>query len=383
MVKTYPFELLTYPHGNDPAGFDAGKCAEVYDSHFQTWVECEDLGYDGVLFSEHHFTAYNLSPSPNLLVAALAQRTSRMRLGVMCNVLPFHNPVRLAEETAMLDYLTGGRLEVGFGRGADAYEFEKMGIPHEQTRGIFEESLQLMRKAWDNPVFSHHGQHFSYTDASIWPRPMNPVRPWITCISPETVEFAAREGYKIGLAYLPAAQMAEYVQLYRRTVAEVGGDPDTMQSGVLRSVVIAPTDAEADDIAAPALGHLFNLFKKVAVFRDLDHVPKGYEFYSSFFRPFAGTVSYEDLRDAGIVIVGSPETVRDRLVDQVETIGTENVIMFASFGDLQVEHIRQTYRLYAEHVMPVIRELRPRDCSAGTSGPPSPHALRTEPKPLA
>jgi alkanesulfonate monooxygenase SsuD/methylene tetrahydromethanopterin reductase-like flavin-dependent oxidoreductase (luciferase family) len=138
VVKTYPFELLTYPYGNDPTSFDPGRCAEIYDSHFNIWIECKDLGYDGVFFSEHHFTAYNPSPSPNLLVAALAKPTSRMRLGVMCNVLPFHNPLRLAEETAMLDYLTGGRLEVGFGRGADAYEFEKMGIPHEETRGMFE-----------------------------------------------------------------------------------------------------------------------------------------------------------------------------------------------------------------------------------------------------
>lgn len=357
MVKTYPFELLTYPHANDPAAFDPARCAEIYESHFNVWLEAEELGYDGVFFSEHHFTAYNVSPSPNLLVAALAKRTSRMRLGVMCNVLPFHNPVRLAEETAMLDYLTDGRLEVGLGRGADAYEFEKMGIPHEDTRGMFEESLELMKKAWENPVFSHQGKHWSYTDASIWPRPVNPPKPWITCISPETVEFAARSGYKMALAYLPSAAMANYVDLYRNTTADAGRDPATLETAILRSIVIAPTDSEADDIAAPALEHLFALFKKVAVFRDLNHVPKGYEFYSSFFRPFAANVSYEDLRDSGIALVGSPDTVRDRLAAQVQEIGTENVLMFSSFGDLDAKQISRTHQLYAEHVMPVLREL--------------------------
>ncbi len=358
MARTYPFELFTYPFGNEPGDFDPGKCAEVYDSHFETWVQCEELGYDGIFFSEHHFTAFNLSPSPNLLVAALAKRTSRMSLGVMCNVLPFHNPVRLAEETAMLDYLTNGRLEVGLGRGADAYEFEKMGVPHEETRGIFEESLELMHKAWANDVFTHKGRHFNYTDATIWPRPAKVPQAWITCISPDTVEFAARSGYKAGFAYMPTPNIAESVALYKTAAGNAGRDPETSETGLLRQVVIAPTDSEADDIAAPALAHTFNLFKKVAVFRDLEHVPKGYEFYSSFFRPFSSSVSYEDLRDSGIAIVGSPETVRDRLVSQFEEIGTENLFMFSSFGDQSVDHIARTYRLYAEHVMPTMRELK-------------------------
>jgi alkanesulfonate monooxygenase SsuD/methylene tetrahydromethanopterin reductase-like flavin-dependent oxidoreductase (luciferase family) len=360
VIKTYSFELLTYPYDPDPSTFDRRKCAELYESHFDSWVECESLGYDGIFFSEHHFTAYNLSPSPNLLVAALARRTTRMRLGVMCNVLPFHNPLRLAEETAMLDYLTNGRLEVGLGRGADALEFEKMGVPHEETRAIFEESLELMKNAWTNPVFSHKGKYFSYENATLWPQPIKVPQPWITCISPETVAFGGRSGFKASFAFLPVPILADYVNSYWSAVEDAGRDPAGMETAVLRNVVIAPTDAEANEIAAPALTHLFDLFKKVAVFRDLDHVPQGYEFYSSFFRPFSGPVSYEDLRDSGIAVVGSPETVRDRIVDQVEQIGTENILLFASFGNLNADQIRRTHRLYAEHVMPVLRDMKVR-----------------------
>ena len=358
VVKTYPFDIFTYPYAADPADFDPKKCQELYDSHFATWVECDELGYDGFFFSEHHFTSYNVSPSPNLLVAALAKQTSRMRLGVMCNVVPFHNPLRLAEETAMLDYLTNGRLDVGLGRGADAYEFEKMGIPHEEARAMFEESLDLMHAAWEKPTFTHTGRYWNYQEASIWPRPMNPIRPWVTCVSPETVEFAGRQGYGMATAFLSSKAMGDYVKLYHETAAAAGKETGPAQTAIMRNVVIAGSQDEADEIAAPALAHLFNLFRKAAVFRDLDHVPKGYEFYSSFFRPFAASVSYEDLRDSGFAFIGTPEKVRDQVVADIETTGAGNVFLFASFGDLSADQIAHTYREYSRVVMPALRDLR-------------------------
>src|SRR5207237_3998278 len=100
-----------YPFDTDPAGYDPGLARRVYGEHMREWVAAERLGFDAVFLSEHHFTAYNLMPSPNVMLAALAARTERLRLGIMINVVPFHQPVRLAEEGAMLDVLSGGRLE--------------------------------------------------------------------------------------------------------------------------------------------------------------------------------------------------------------------------------------------------------------------------------
>lgn len=113
----------------------------LYDWKLESWVAAEGQGFDGVFFSEHHFTPYSISPSPNLLVATLAQRTSRMNIGVMANITAFHNPRRLAEEGAMLDHLTGGRLEIGMGRGVDEPEFLREGVRMEETRARFEESV--------------------------------------------------------------------------------------------------------------------------------------------------------------------------------------------------------------------------------------------------
>lgn len=170
MVKSWMFDIFNYPYSPDPDRFDPQKCQELYDWHMDLWVAAEDLGFDGVFFSEHHFTDYNVTPSPNLLVAALAARARRIRLGVMANILPFHNPRRLAEEAAMLDYLTGGRLEVGLGRGVDEQEFVRAGIDMSQTRQMFEEGVEFIHSAWRDPVFSHHGKFWDYENTSIWPR---------------------------------------------------------------------------------------------------------------------------------------------------------------------------------------------------------------------
>jgi alkanesulfonate monooxygenase SsuD/methylene tetrahydromethanopterin reductase-like flavin-dependent oxidoreductase (luciferase family) len=361
MTKSWIFEIFNYPYDPRPEAFDPKACQEVYDWHLESWVRAEELGFDGVLFSEHHFTAYNLSPSPNLLVAALAQRTKSIRLGVMANITAFHNPRRLAEETAMLDYLTHGRLEVGLGRGVDEQEFLKEGVPMEETRARFEEALELMHAAWSNPVFSHHGRFWNYREVSIYPRPLQPRPPiWITALSPQTVEWAARKGYRSACAFLPPAQMKEYFDLYRAAADEENNPTGPDQFAVLRNVFVADSDAEARDIAEPALDRLFALFKDAAVFHDLDHVPEGYEFYSSFFRPFAasdGPVTFKALQASGALCVGSPATVRDQLVAQAEEIGCGHIINWGTYGTLTKEQTIRSYELYAKEVIPALRAM--------------------------
>ena len=130
-MKFSLFDIVPWPGGDTPASYDAAQAVAIYDSHLDEWVEAEALGFDGIFFGEHHFTAYSLSPSPNLLVAALSQRTKRVRIGIMVNVLPFHDPLRLAEEGAMLDLLTHGRLEYWLGRGIGEQEFLKRGVSYQ------------------------------------------------------------------------------------------------------------------------------------------------------------------------------------------------------------------------------------------------------------
>lgn len=360
MVKSWAFDIFNYPYGAAPEGFDPAKTQELYDWHFDSWLKLEELGYDGLLFSEHHFTAYNLSPSPNLLVSAVAKRTERMRLGVMGNIMPFHNPRRLAEELSMLDYLTDGRLEVGLGRGVDEQEFVKEHIPMETTRELFYEGLELIHKAWRQPVFSHHGKHFDYDNTSIWPRPKQQPNPpvWLLTLSPTTIEMCGTQGYKCTSAFQPVEPTKQAFDTYRQAAAKAGNPAGADQVGILRNVFVADTDKEAREIAEPALDMLFGLFKEAAVFQDLDNVPDDYEFYSSFFRPFVGEdIDWNALIDAGVMCVGSPSTVRDQMLWQARELQCGNFFAWHSFGNLTPEQTNRSYELYAKEVMPALHEL--------------------------
>jgi alkanesulfonate monooxygenase SsuD/methylene tetrahydromethanopterin reductase-like flavin-dependent oxidoreductase (luciferase family) len=360
VVKSWLFDIFNYPYGAAPATFDPKLCQELYDWHTDLWVGAEELGFDGVFFSEHHFTSYNISPSPNLLVAAVAARTERMRLGVMANIVPFHNPRALAEEVAMLDYLTNGRLEVGLGRGVDEQEFLRDGVAMEETRARFEESMEIMHAAWRNPVFSHHGKFWDYENVTIWPRPRQQPNPpvWVTALSPATIEWAGRKGYKMAHTFMPVAETKDMFDLYRKSAENAGNSTAPDQLGLMRQVFVADSDQEARDIGEPALNQLFGLFKEAAVFQDLDNVPEGYEFYSSFFRPFSsGPVSWETLTGSGIVCVGSPETVRDQLIAQAEELECGNVINAGIFGSMTKEQTFHSAELYAKEIIPALKSV--------------------------
>jgi len=188
-MKFSLFDIMHWPGGTDPTDFDPQQAAGVYDARMDEYIRAEQLGFDSVFFGEHHFTAYSITPSPNLLIAALSQRTSRLRIGVMINVLPFHDPLRLAEEGAMLDLLTHGRLEFGIGRGVDEQEFLRQCMPYQEARPRVEAGLELILKAWRQPEFEFNGKFRKVGRATIWPRqlqkPYTPI--WFTALSPDTI----------------------------------------------------------------------------------------------------------------------------------------------------------------------------------------------------
>src|SRR5207248_43127 len=152
------------------------------------------LGYDGVGFNEHHTSPYGLMNSPNLLAAAAAQRTKRLKLLIYGNLLPLHEPLRLAEELAMLDCMSNGRIISGFARGIPK-EYRAYGVPMADSRSRFEEAWEIVRRAWTEESFSFDGRFWSYRDVAIWPRPVQQPYPpvWVPIIgSKETIEWAAR-----------------------------------------------------------------------------------------------------------------------------------------------------------------------------------------------
>ena len=213
VMKVFVFDLLAYgenldhlkdgetelPYPLAKRHFNAETAVRTYAEHLDAWEELDRLGYDGVGFNEHHCSPYGLMNSPNLMAAAAAQRTKRLKLLIYGNLLPLHEPLRLAEELAMLDCLSNGRLISGFARGIPR-EYQVHNVPLAESRARFEEAYEIITRAWTEDVFSYEGKFWSYKDVAIWPRPVQQPHPpiWIPIVgSKESIEFAGRHNIPI------------------------------------------------------------------------------------------------------------------------------------------------------------------------------------------
>src|SRR5712692_8929609 len=238
-MKVFVFDLLPYgenlehlkqgatelPWPLEKKHFKPEVAVRTYAEHLDAWEELDKLGYDGVGFNEHHTSPYGLMNSPNLLAASAAQRTKRLKLLIYGNLLPIHEPLRLAEEIAMLDCLSNGRIISGFARGIPR-EHNVYNIPQSESRARFEEAWEIIRRAWTEEVFSYEGQFWQYHDVALWPRPVQPPHPpvWVPVSgSQETIEWAARENIPITPgAIAPRGVKQDIVRYYAQCLAKHG-----------------------------------------------------------------------------------------------------------------------------------------------------------------
>jgi alkanesulfonate monooxygenase SsuD/methylene tetrahydromethanopterin reductase-like flavin-dependent oxidoreductase (luciferase family) len=352
------FDLCHYPFETDPAAFDPHMARRVYEEHLEEWVAAERLGFDAVFLTEHHFTAYNLLPSPNLMLAAVAARTERIRVGVMVNVVPFHHPLRLAEEGAMLDVLSGGRLEYGLGRGIDYQEVVALGMEYDELRPRFAEGAELIVKAWTQVDFEHRGAFYEVARATIYPRPIQQPHPpiWVAAESPATIEWTADHGFGMATIFLPPAEVKGKFAHYLETAARAGHDTDVASCMLVRNVYVAPTDEEAQADADPALTHTLILFKNASMPPDLSLLPDSYAFHREAFRALdEPPESFVDVIDAGLILCGSPETVREQLERQVSLIEARQLGLWFAFGSLPHGKVMRSLELFSREVMPAFR----------------------------
>src|SRR5467141_1229980 len=228
--------------------------AELTDSSqgFREWiennVEAEALGFHSTFVVEHHFTGFGqVSASLNLLTW-LGARTSTLRLGTAVLVLPWHNPVLLAEQAATLDLLSGGRFDFGVGKGYRDTEFESFCIPKAEATERFDECMAILRQAWTTEGrFSHHGKHWNFRNIVVEPRPVQRPHPpfWLGAGSPEAIRRAGREGYNLLLDQIaPIELTVERVATYRSELEQEGRSFDGMRVGVTRALQIVTTEEE-------------------------------------------------------------------------------------------------------------------------------------------
>jgi len=302
---------------------------------------------------EHHTTPLSIAPSPGIFLSAIAQRTSRIRLGPLGYLLPFYNPLRLYHEICMLDHMSEGRLELGMGRGVVPMEAERFGIETEdQGREMFNEVLDILLTAFNNDVLNYEGKYYIYKGVRLWQKPYQKPYPplWYPTDNISNVPWMAEAGINTCNIFRPAADTREHFDLYKRTWEEHRDDPNRLNShvkspkmGLARNVYVAPTDRQAlkECRAAfdPWMQNVGYLFDEAGIsIEALDRL-----------RDFDGLIEKE------VMLVGSPQSVCEKISRTVEQSGINYLNCLFWFGDLTYEQVMRSMNLFVGEVIPSFR----------------------------
>jgi alkanesulfonate monooxygenase SsuD/methylene tetrahydromethanopterin reductase-like flavin-dependent oxidoreductase (luciferase family) len=361
---------LPYPLSN--RHFKPEVAVRTYAEHLDAWEEMDRLGYDGVGFNEHHCSPYGLMNSPNLLAAAAAQRTQRLKLLIYGNLLPLHEPLRLAEELAMLDCLSNGRLISGFARGIPR-EYQVHNVALAQSRARFEEAYDIITRAWTEEVFAYAGKFWSYKDVAMWPRPVQRPHPpiWMPIVaSKESIEFAARHAIPITPGLRPGGLREDIIRYYAACMARAGHriTPQHLSLGI--SCYVAGSKAEAVREFAPY--HLYfnkTLFSHGNFTETSLQRAAGYASAAStdYVRPEnqqAAALAREDFRNLTLADVerqaeampwGAAEEVTRRIIAAADAAGADCVQLSLNRGVLPHDMFIEQIRRIARDVLPALQ----------------------------
>jgi len=307
---------------------------DSYESYIESVVEAEALGFYSSFLVEHHFSGMGqVSASLNLLTF-LAAKTSTIRLGSAVVVLPWHNPVLVAEQAATLDLLSNGRFDFGVGKGYRLNEFQGFCIDIDESTERFEEAMAVIRKAWTTKGrFSHHGKRWHYEDIMLEPAPVQKPHPplWLAAGRPDSLRYAARQNYNLFLDQFQTLDVIfERLRIFREALAEAGRDYDPLGVGVARAVMVADNDEEREKAIAMRIKQL--------------EVMNAYGQNADGSRK-SSMVSDSDLRKAAVdgVLLGTPDAIVERL-QRMQAEGVGYVLL--STRD------QESLRRFARDVMP-------------------------------
>ena len=375
-MKLYNFDLLAYPHVPKDAPrtpvpsnfFDPIKGAANYAEHLDEMTYCEELGLDGVVFNEHHYSSYGTMPSPNLIAAALSQRTKTIKIGVLGNILPLRDhPVRVAEEYAMIDCLSKGRLIAGFVRGIPA-EYVWYGVNPEESRGRFQEAYDLIMTAWTNSVWSFEGEFYKLKDCAIWPRPVQQPHPpiWIAARSAESIEWCVKRHLPCAQVYQTTGQIEDTFNYYRTKAKEDGWQAKPDDFILCRHIYIDESNKKAQEIAEPAMRYFFSVYNrgfndainqtaadqqkllaKLTSERSFNYFREGNRSRIDF-----STLGWDELIKSGYVIAGDPDSVARQIQDQMKQIGANHFMGMFHIGNLAHQKVISSLDLFKKEIMP-------------------------------
>jgi alkanesulfonate monooxygenase SsuD/methylene tetrahydromethanopterin reductase-like flavin-dependent oxidoreductase (luciferase family) len=327
---------------------DRGKAPlhQLYEERLQLLEAADAAGFFGYHLAEHHATPLGMAPSPALFLTAAAQRTQRIRLGPLVYLLPLYSPLRLIEEVCMLDHLSGGRLELGVGRGVSPYELNYFGVDAAETRAIFNEALTVLLAGMTHERLTFAGQHYRYHDVPMELRPLqHPYPPlWYPTHNPESVSYAARHGYHF-VSLGPAAGVRQLVDAYwqtweahRQEPGRLNGHVTVPKVGIVRQVFVADSDDQA--LAATRAAHK-DWYRSITKLWH-DHGDHNVD----------GLFAWETSTQYETILFGSPARVREQMARLLEVSGCNYVLCAFAWGTFPHAQTLHSLRLFAEEVMP-------------------------------
>jgi alkanesulfonate monooxygenase SsuD/methylene tetrahydromethanopterin reductase-like flavin-dependent oxidoreductase (luciferase family) len=387
-VRVFIFDLLAYrkhfddykqakfmPYPLPRDQFDPETAALTYNEHLEVWAEMDRLGFDGVGLNEHHTTPHGLMNSPNMMAAAAAQRTTKLKILILGNLLPIHNPLRIAEELAMADCLSRGRIISGFARGVPR-EYNVYNVSMAESRARFEEAVDIILKAWTEPVFSHQGKFWKFQDIAIWPRPYQQPRPpiWIPFTgSKETIEWAGKHNFSAVLPDFKRGLTEDIVGHFAKSLSANGHRITPEHLCFFTDAWVANDKAQALKEYAPhyfyfvhTLWHHGSTKEKEAAVKTSGYVnPASFDYVRPGNRAAAGldrekmkTMTLADVErriDNNELAWGPAKHVTERLIEAAEHYGANALLLNMNLGALPHDMFLEQIRRFGRDVLPKLQ----------------------------
>ncbi|CDZ49814.1 LLM class flavin-dependent oxidoreductase [Neorhizobium galegae] len=369
------FHLMPYPDYDklphewpvSTHGIDSTRIQALYNEYIDEMVDAENYGFDWVGCNEHHFSPYGLMSNPNLIAGALARQTSKAKIAIVGNLLPLLNPVRVAEEYAMIDVMSGGRLIAGFLRGIP-HEYIAYNIPPSESRSRLREATELIIKCWtEDEPFGWEGEHYQFPAISIWPKPIQKPHPRIlmSASNAESAEFVAKMRAIMGITLIQDLSIAKAaVENFKRTASSYGWEPTPDDILVGQQICIADTDEEARHHMAAAQTYFHQTLMRPQ--RSAQQLVLGQSRYyteadaGENFQKRLATLrgrTVEEQIEAGSIICGSPQSVIKQIKRLRQELDCGLLNLTIKVGNMPGSVVRRGMELFRDRVAPEVAGL--------------------------
>ena len=327
--------------------------ADIYSEHIDSAAYAEEIGYDTIWTTEHHFCEDGWSPSLLPILSAIAARTKTIRIGTFVIVLPYHHPVRVAEDAATVDIISNGRLDLGFGQGYWLSEFASFNISRKQRVSRLTEGIEIIEKCFTEKNFSYDGKYWKLNDIELNPRPIQRPKPpiWVAAQAENSARRVARLGY-----HLSGTGGVDLQQYYDSELNKLGQSFDDHQISQCRAVYLAESREKAWDDCEKHLHYMMSMYDKR--YKEADDMKAGAQIMSAPMIPPIGKLRNDKSVSffGAPLIIGTPDDAIAEIERYQKTSRVTHLVMWMHMAGMPIKKIRNSMSLFATEVMPLFRD---------------------------